>query len=452
MPKKLALLLSLILLMTDIPSCSFTGLSARNLMSPPKANADQQSIYRLLQGAQNDVSFIYPRNGNYRSAIIMEDFTGNGVQDAIGFHSIEDAGVEVQFLVKEEGEWHTAAAFENIATQVDRVCIADIADGRRAVLIGWGSTAGATGRTAALCAYLYDGSDVQEYSLGSYGEMILTDFNEDGVNELFTIDKYIPAEAEGDAPSPAQAKLYAFNQNGPYQFAAAQADNNISNYSTVTFGWLNAKNQAVVVDGSSAGGRTTTQIFTLDGFQLKGLPAHVNTEEYVNPYSRPAATSFTPRDINLDGCLEFPMVSLLPGLTEEMELDSTSYMVEWQAITTTMGSRVVLRALMNPRENYWFRLPFPLQGKVCAVNDTKLRTVTYTEVIPGDDGSQLLGSTLFSIRVFTQSSWESRGETSGYTRLAAQNDSVYGIQIYTKDERLRRYVEDIAGGFQLLAE
>ena len=107
---------------------------------------------------------------------------------------------------------------------------------------------------------------------------------------------------------------------------------------------------------------------------------------------------------------------------------------------------------MNPRENYWFRLPFRLQGRVCAVNDPKLRTVTYTEVIPGEDGGGLLGGTLFSIRVFTQSSWESRGETSGYVRLAEQNDSVYGIQILTKDEELRQYVEDIAGGFQLMAE
>jgi hypothetical protein len=117
-----------------------------------------------------------------------------------------------------------------------------------------------------------------------------------------------------------------------------------------------------------------------------------------------------------------------------------------------MGFQPVLRALMNTRENYWFRLPFPLQGRVCAVNDPKLRTVTYTQVIPGEDGSELLGSTLFSIRVFTLSSWESRGETSGYTRLAGQNDSVYGIQILTKDQELRRYVEDIAKGFQLMAE
>ncbi len=453
MHKKLVLLLSLFLLMTEIPSCSFTGLSAQNLMTAPKANADQQAIYRQLQGTQTDVDFVYPRNGEYRSAIIMEDFTGNGVEDAIGFHSVENStGVGVQFLMKEEGRWVVAAAFQNVATQVDRVCFAHLADGRKAVLIGWGSTAGATGRTAELKAYLCDGRDVKEHSLGNYGEMVLTDFNGDGVDEVFTIDKYIPAEDEDSASSPALAKLFLFRQDEPFQLAYCQADNDISNYSSVGFGRLNAQSPAVVVDGSTAGGTTTTQIFILEGLAMKSLPGNVNQEDYVNPYARPSGTSFGVRDINGDGFLEFPAVTLLPGLSGEAELDSTSYMVEWQAVTKTMGSQTVLRALMNPRENYWFRLPFRLQGRVCAVNDPKLRTVTYTEVIPGEDGGGLLGGTLFSIRVFTQSSWESRGETSGYVRLAEQNDSVYGIQILTKDEELRQYVEDIAGGFQLMAE
>ena len=453
MHKKLALLLSLFLLVTEIPSCSFTGLSAQNLMTAPKANADQQAIYRQLQGTQTDVNFVYPRNGSYRSAIIMEDFTGNGVEDAIGFHSVENStGVGVQFLVKEEGRWLAAAAFQNVATQVDRVCFANLAGGRKAVLIGWGSTAGATGRTAELKAYVCDGRDVEEYSLGNYGEMALTDFNGDGVHEVFTIDKYIPAEEDGSEPSPAMARLFLFRQDEPYQMTYCQADNDISNYSSVSFGQLNAQSPAVVVDGSTASGITTTQIFRLEGLAMKSLPDNVNQEDYVNPFARPSGASFSAQDINGDGYLEFPAVSLLPGLSGQAELDSTSYLVEWQAITGSMGFQPVLRALMNTRENYWFRLPFPLQGRVCAVNDPKLRTVTYTQVIPGEDGSELLGSTLFSIRVFTLSSWESRGETSGYTRRAGQNDSVYGIQILTKDQELRRYVEDIAKGFQLMAE
>lgn len=456
MSKLTALLLALLLLLA-LPGCSFTGLSPQNLMSPPKANADQQSIYRLLQGTQTDVTFIYPRNGEYRSAIIMQDFTGNGTEDAIGFRLAEDGGVEVQFLMKlESGEWGAAAAFQNRATQVDRVCFGSLGDGRQAVFIGWGNPSGATGRTAAVNAYVYEGDgNVAEHSLGNYGEFLLTDFDEDGVNELFTIDKYVlPAEGEGEASAPAsaQARLFAFEGNQPQEMASATADNSITNYSSVVFGWLNSQTQGVVVDGADANGSTTTQIFVLENGQLKNYPEGVNTEEYANRFARPAAASFLARDINGDGCIEFPTVTPLPGLPEDIAPDSTSFLVEWRAMTPDMDSRVILRALMNPRENYWFRLPFSLQGRICAINDPERRTVTYTLVTTDEQGRQLLSGNLFSIRVFTRTGWESRGESSGYTWLAAQGDGVYGIQIYTDNEYYAGLIEKAAMSFQLLSD
>ena len=126
-------------------------------------------------------------------------------------------------------------------------------------------------------------------------------------------------------------------------------------------------------------------------------------------------------------------------------------MVEWRSQTPGNPSMVVMRALMNVRENYWFRIPYYLQGRVCALNDAERRTVTYTEVKSTDEGP-LLGGTLFSIRVFTRPAWESRGENSGYIMLAEQNDSVYGINVYSRDERVLRSTEDIKKSFSLLEE
>ena len=449
--KKIAAVLALAMALAELPSCSFTGLSAQNLMSPPKANADQQAIYRLLQGTQTDVTFVYPKNGEYRSAIIMRDFTGDGVEDAIGFHTMEDGGVEVQFLTKARGEWETASTFRNTATQVDRVCFGALPGDGEVVLIGWGSTAGATGRTAAVNGYLYEDGKVVEYSLGQYGEMTMTDFDGDGVNELFTIDKSVPAEAEGEEPTTAQARLFGFEGGAPYEMAAADADNGISNYSSVAFGRMNAVDYGVVVDGTTADGGMTTQVFTLSEGRMVNFPPDVNTEGYTKEFSRPSTASYTARDINGDGYIELPVAVRLPGYGEDAALDSTSYMVEWRALSAS-GSRVILRALMNTRENYWFRLPYILQGRVCAINDVERRTVTYTEVITSEDGEELLGGTLFSIRAFTQSAWDSRGESSGYAMLAAQSDSVYGIQITTRDEQYRRAVEEIARNFTLLSE
>lgn len=453
--KRLAILLALVLSLTELPSCSFTGISAQNLISPPKANADQQSIYRLLQGAQTEMTLIYPKSGEYRSAIIMCDFTGDGAEDAIGFRTTADGGAQVQFLTKSGGEWEVASFFSNPASQVDRVCFGTLPDGGQVVFIGWGTTAGTTARLATANAYLYreDGS-VTEYSLGSYGEMAVTDFDGDGINELFTIDKSVPApaETEGEETIPARASLYAFDRDDPYEAASAEADNSITGYSGITFGRLGASDWGVVVDGTTADGSMNTQVFFLEEGRLVNYPRQVNTEGYVSEYARPATAAITARDINGDGYIEIPAAIQLPGFSEDASLDSTSYMVEWRSQTSGNPSRVVLRALMNVRENYWFRIPYYLQGRVCAANDVERRTVTYTEVKSTEDGEMLLGGSLFSVRVFTRSAWESRGETSGYTLLAEQNDSVYGIQVYTRDEQVLRSTEDIMKSFSLLDE
>ncbi len=86
------------------PGAPSTGLDAQNLMSPPRANLEQQGIYELLQeGDSQELTFVYPKRGEHRSAIIMKDWTGDGVSDAVGFVSTEGGGVEVHFLEKIPG-------------------------------------------------------------------------------------------------------------------------------------------------------------------------------------------------------------------------------------------------------------------------------------------------------------------------------------------------------------
>ena len=251
-------------------------------MSPPRANLEQQGIYELLQeGDSQELTFVYPKRGENRSAIIMKDWTGDGVSDAVGFVSTEGGGVRVSFLEKYQERWRTAASFVNAATQVD----------------------------------------------------------------------------------------------------------------LVTFG-----------------------------------------------------------DVNGDGLLEIPVASQLPAIPEDVSLDSTGFLVEWVNADTSGNYETALTALMNLGENYWFRLPASLVGKISASNNTAARSVTYTEVVTGEDGSQLLGSPLFTIRVFTRSAWDSRGETSGYEQLAAQGDLVFGIQTLTQDAEHLRAIAQIRSQFHVTLE
>lgn len=433
--------------------CAFPGLDAQNLMSPPRANLEQQGIYELLQGDSQELTFVYPRRGEHRSAIIMTDWNGDGVSDALGFTALESGGVEVHFLEKAEDRWRMAATFPNTATQVDLVCFGDLnGDGLEDVLIGWGSAAGATGRTAAVAAYLYEEGNVTETLLGTYGEMAVTDFDGDGVNEVFTVDKYVAATEEGAEALPAQAIIYAWQNGALQERYSASADNSITNYTAIRFGELGGGLSGVTVDGAKADGSMTTQIFYLENGLLKNGPPGVNTETYQNPFSRPSTAPFTCQDIDGDGTLEVPVVQQLPSLAEGAALDSTSYAVGWVNFQPPGEYDSVFTALVNLGESYWFRLPQGLVGRISASNNTANRTVTYTEVVTGEDGSQLLGSPLFAIRVFTRSAWDSRGETSGYEQLEISGDLVYGIQTFTQDEEYLRLIAQVKAWFCVMDE
>lgn len=447
-----SVLLSLTCLLA-LSGCSITAFDVKTLMSPPKANEDQQAIHRLLQGSQNDVTFVYPKNGEHRSAVIMVDFTGDGQEDAIGFTQPEETGgVQVRFLTKYEGTWVTVATFQNSAIQVDRVCFADFSGrGTQDTLIGWGSSSGTSGRTAAASVYAYENGEVSEYPLGVYAELAITDFDQDGVSEVFTVDKFVPAASEEETATPAAARLYSYDGTEMSLRSTVDADNSIVGYQAATFGQLNQTLWGIALDGTMADGSMTTQLFYLENGELVNAPHGVNTEEYTNPFARPSAAAFQCRDIDGDGVLELPVVTLLPGLSETDTLDSTGFMVEWRRWQRSGITLLKQRTLLNVSENYCFTLPYQLEGKLTARNDTTRRTVTYAEV-SDESGEQLLGSTLFSIRAFTRSAWESRGEGGGYQLLAAQNDVVYGIQVRTFDEELLVCIEEMKKSFRLLSE
>ena len=95
------------------------------LMRPPRPTGDKAGIHELLeQTAGANFTFKYPAGGDNRSAIIMQDLTGDGTQEAIALYEKEETsstGVNIMFIHKQDGVWTSMGSFASAATQVDRV-------------------------------------------------------------------------------------------------------------------------------------------------------------------------------------------------------------------------------------------------------------------------------------------------------------------------------------------
>lgn len=100
--KKLFAAVLAMLLALSFSGCSeLTGLDAQALMSPPKTTADREAIYALMGGGVGDVTLVYPKYGDYRSAIISRDLDGCGTSEVVSFCANGDAGgTRLEFLRK----------------------------------------------------------------------------------------------------------------------------------------------------------------------------------------------------------------------------------------------------------------------------------------------------------------------------------------------------------------
>ena len=83
--------------------CSFLELGLDDALRPPKTMGDEAEIEKLIsESAKGSYILKYPKNGNYRSAIITKDLDGDDTPEAIAFFRGKDETTRLHMLVMHE--------------------------------------------------------------------------------------------------------------------------------------------------------------------------------------------------------------------------------------------------------------------------------------------------------------------------------------------------------------
>ena len=122
--KKLISALVLGSMLVGLSGCNITDFSAENLLRPPKAVGDEAEIEQLIaKTADSGYTLKYPKNGKFRSAIIMTDLDGNDSNEAVAFfrNSVETSSVHMLVMYSKDNSWEIAS--DNIfeTTDIDSV-------------------------------------------------------------------------------------------------------------------------------------------------------------------------------------------------------------------------------------------------------------------------------------------------------------------------------------------
>lgn len=86
-------LLAIFFITAALSGCSAVGLDVENKLRPPKGTGEQEAIQQALETyirkyVDNSGSYLlkYPQSGEHRSAFLVDDFDGDGQQEAYAFY------------------------------------------------------------------------------------------------------------------------------------------------------------------------------------------------------------------------------------------------------------------------------------------------------------------------------------------------------------------------------
>lgn len=448
MKKHIVKIILSVILAISCSGCSLAGMNPQALMSPPKATGDRAAIHDLLEDSTGaEFTLRYPYSGDNRSAIVLRDFTGDHVRDAIATYVSPDGnGTTIAFMTCKNGKWKVVRKFTNSATQVDKICFGDLnGDGKEEVIVGWGSP---VNRTSSISVYNYTSKGIVEIPLNiNYGTFDIANINGSRSDELFVATVFADK-------NPAIARIIKMNERGTLEtLATAELDKTVVEYVKITSGLINAHQKGIVLDGIRADSIMVTQLLYWNS-EDKTLEAPFSDKasQSMNITRRNPAARYTSRDVNGDGIIEFPIVTEFPGYPEGTN-EPLAYLVHWQRFDTKDEMPIcAMSTVINAIDGYWFLFPDAWKGKVTCKGDAKNHSMAFYRWINKNkkDKNGAVGAVLLRIKIFAKSDWNSSTDSHGYTKLLEQNNMVYAAMIPSPSDKLAPTMSDVSKSFNVL--
>ncbi|MFI3326377.1 MAG: VCBS repeat-containing protein [Clostridia bacterium] len=420
------LILLCVFMCFSMTGCSLTnGIDVQALMEPPKSNDDQESIYSLIEADDGEFDLVYPKRGDYRAAIIMEDFNADGTEEAMAFYANPDGGIYLKFMSKKDDTWSTVSVFTNSSVQVDKVEFGDLdGDGSLEIIVGWGSS---TSLSATISVYSFEDykyvENILEYN---YNEFLLVDLNSDEIQEIFTTSIFTASEIEENPDTLAMARVYRFEEK-PLLYLSCELSSLAVRYNTCTFGSISETQDGVIVEAITAEGGLVTQVVCIKNNILTSLFSSEDLVLQYNYFNRSSGISIESQDVNDDGIFEYPYVTVQNGTSYTYSINSYNYYVDWLSYNSDDKTfELVQRDIVFIDDGFRITVD-PEVDIVCELSQNS--TYVVSERVLNTEGELVYTKTLLTIKVFTSTQWEALNSQSDYEIvIKSENNMVYVVE------------------------
>lgn len=296
--------------------CSvFNVFSVDSLIKAPRLTGDNAEIQKAFESAVGtDISLVRPVAGDYRSAYVLHDYDGDGVDEAIVFYTPKSTAGEVRMHFLKYGEadekWVSVADVKGNGSDVHSITFCNFdRDSVAEIAVAWAFADGQ--KDKMLTVYHYEVNDVTgEKDFVSLASVRISDFNFidvdfDGAEELL----YTIIDAAAEKPTAVLKSLkYDVATERFVPLSEVLLDNRIVSFLGYAHD-LKAGNFRFYVDSQLADGRYITEIVYFD-YSHSAFVRPVDENGIPLGEKTVRQPSIRAEDINGDGFVDVPRAEL----------------------------------------------------------------------------------------------------------------------------------------------
>lgn len=399
-----------------LSGCRWFATETADLLSPPGLSGDASPIAQAItQSAGAEHTLKYPARGQYRSAVVQHDMTGDGEAEAFAFYAKtedDEAVMFVDMIVKDGHQWQSASKQKLVAGGVDQIEFCDLdGDGREELLVGW-QIYGTS--EMQLAVYSLENGILIQRMLQQYTQFVCCDLDEDGRREVFLI-QFNPAQQRNIA------SLYTLHENGVTESSSCELDKTVKTVGEPIVSTLSSGKTAIYVDEVKGVGAVTEVIWMKKGLMVNPLRG----EETGETLSTLRSAAYTVRDINGDGVMEIPVQSEVPSIGRK-NVNEKLYLTDWCSFNGQTLT-VQMTAMMNTADGYYYVLSQRLPGQIAVLKDPDNRL---REIYAFDPEKQLVGKKLLGFLAMSQADYEAgKYDQAKYEYITDDGVSVFLCEI-----------------------
>lgn len=423
--KRILVALLLVAVTFLLGGCSRFGIEISDLITPPDPTGELYEIRQALYSyAGEDITLRYPKNGDWRSAFIVEDIDADGVEDALAFYSTlsnENTTImHINLITKLEGKWVSVSDDEIESSSIESVEFATLDDDKTPeIIVCW-----------KIAANLTDKLTVYSFSNGGLTQLINADstyytvcnLNEGAEKEIVVISK------DGIAKK-AAATVYRINKHGVVNLGECPLDAETTEYYSATVAPLSDGRPALYIDAAKSTLGTVTEVIYLAD---DGMPQNlfVAEDEKINLATLRVSNARS-YDIDNDSFLEIPLLKQLPSIRGSVQSDIV-YLTEWYECSIETGLEYDSAYYMNYSDGYSFKIEDGWKGKITIARSENLTERIFYEY---SEDMALATHELFRIKTLPKQEYETALDSyPEYFKIATGEELVFLGKINPENE------------------